>query len=1227
MHEINRTFLRLGATACAAALSLSGLATGAGHPFGLDDNHPYGVFGDAYVTPHVKWAKPLSGGKIKALVLAPQWSQRETVELSQRLDLDVTPWMSSGFRHVAVPGGWYMLPTPTALIDDLLRRYAAARFDVIVVGKLDWAMLPAKQRFDLMRQVADGAGLVYVCPPATNAELNLVYSRKAAPEGAAFIAGGIPFAALPQLKHLAPDRIVRAGYFGKGRVVALDYGQDVPLEKNPGGNPRVAAAYPALTPQWDNPEPGRIDEDERSRGFIPPDACPEAEFVPYEYYQSLVARAVVWASGRLGEPRIVDVALPGTVADPSASHAARVTAAAVPTGAMLKAAVRSRHEYERVCDLLPQSVAATNTITLPALSAGDYFLDVWLATADGAVLDWSSRAFAVTADIAVDDLVLGGTNYNRGATVTGGATLSRALAPGETVIASLGDNHGRVIGEQPLVARGNACSFAFDLVRPLTTLHHVRVRVLRDGREVCSRRLTFPVRAKLKGFDDFHEIVWSSADNQFLTHQMLRKLAQDDQADAIYTGWRGATHARNIALANLDMVPYTASFGHFGGKTVPVAPRGAWGLQNLMSGCMSHPETAKYLDEFFSLQGSIFGPYGPLSWSHGDECYYANHPDTCWSDTCLAAFREFLKGRHTGLDALNADWKTTYRSWDEVMPLTFEEAVATGRYAPWIEHRLAQQLVWARHYAYTSKALSAHDPRAHVGFDGNNGFNLPNGGINWWVLKDHVGELHGYIRNSEEMEIFRSFAGPGHLSGMWYGTYGPTWQIGPATVEYNHFFPWYSLFHGLNSTWFYAMGAPGTESGYAPDLSNLPFMQASRDALRDIRGGIGKLLLSAARQADGIAIHYSEGSRLAEALIGGKTTAQLEGGISLAGARPTLDEWSARMADINKALEHAGLQYRYLAYEEVEADALVARGYKVFIMPQCRAVSDREAAAIRRFVQGGGLLIADDLPGILNGHGTRRATSVLADLFPSSGPGVVNAVGRGRTVLIGNALEGYGYAAFRNMKGWRQLAGRHRMLAELIAKEAGIVPRVTAAPRGQEELPPTETFRFVAGGAEYVGLLREYFMYDFKPYPVTVRLPRKAHVYDMRRGAYLGHTDRLETELGFEAHLYALLPRRIRTIRVEGPSAAKPGETSAFTFAVGTGIFRGSSAPRVYRVEVLDPAGRTLPWYAENVLAREGRGQYTINWALNERPGQYTVQVKDVASGVCESKSVVIGNR
>ena len=180
-------------------------------------------------------------------------------------------------------------------------------------------------------------------------------------------------------------------------------------------------------------------------------------------------------------------------------------------------------------------------------------------------------------------------------------------------------------------------------------------------------------------------------------------------------------------------------------------------------------------------------------------------------------------------------------------------------------------------------------------------------------------------------------------------------------------------------------------------------MQASRDALRDIRAGVGKLLLAGTRQDDRIAIHYSEVSRLAEALIGGKTTAQLEGGISLAAAAPTTEEWAQRLTDFNKALEHCGLQYKYVAYEEVEANALSGRGYKVFIMPHSRAVSAKEVDAIRRFVHGGGLLIADILPGILNGHGTRQPEACWPTCFRPASPARSTASARARRCCSGTS--------------------------------------------------------------------------------------------------------------------------------------------------------------------------------------------------------------------------------
>lgn len=82
--------MRYGCLAALGALLAGTLpvSVDAAHPLGLNENHPYGIISNAYETPHVKWARPYAGGAVIALVLAPIWSQRETVELAQRLSLD-----------------------------------------------------------------------------------------------------------------------------------------------------------------------------------------------------------------------------------------------------------------------------------------------------------------------------------------------------------------------------------------------------------------------------------------------------------------------------------------------------------------------------------------------------------------------------------------------------------------------------------------------------------------------------------------------------------------------------------------------------------------------------------------------------------------------------------------------------------------------------------------------------------------------------------------------------------------------------------------------------------------------------------------------------------------------------------------------------------------------------------------------------------------------------------
>ena len=151
---------------------------GGRHPLGLNENHPYGRLTSEYVTPHVAWGNPYYAGKLRALVLAPIWSQRETVELAQRLSLDYTPWMTQTFMEIvspasADPAGRFFQPPPS-VVNRVLREALQKDYDVIVIGKLNWAMLPGKQRLQLLEKVAAGTGLVYINPPQPHKELEIV---------------------------------------------------------------------------------------------------------------------------------------------------------------------------------------------------------------------------------------------------------------------------------------------------------------------------------------------------------------------------------------------------------------------------------------------------------------------------------------------------------------------------------------------------------------------------------------------------------------------------------------------------------------------------------------------------------------------------------------------------------------------------------------------------------------------------------------------------------------------------------------------------------------------------------------------------------------------------------------------------------------------------------------------------------------------------------------------
>ena len=80
-------------------------------------------------------------------------------------------------------------------------------------------------------------------------------------------------------------------------------------------------------------------------------------------------------------------------------------------------------------------------------------------------------------------------------------------------------------------------------------------------------------------------------------------------------------------------------------------------------------------------------------------------------------------------------------------------------------------------------------------------------------------------------------------------------------------------------------------------------------------------------------------------------------------------------------LRDSGLQYNFISYADVIQQGIPSE-YKVLILPGCLCLSDVEAKRIRAFVEAGGTVIADFMPGLWDQHGKGRATGgVLDDVF------------------------------------------------------------------------------------------------------------------------------------------------------------------------------------------------------------------------------------------------------
>ena len=375
--------------------------------------------------------------------------------------------------------------------------------------------------------------------------------------------------------------------------------------------------------------------------------------------------------------------------------------------------------------------------------------------------------------------------------------------------------------------------------------------------------------------------------------------------------------------------------------------------------CLHDPEYRRTLDARTRANVARIRKFSPATCDCGDEnslTLWDTPFDFCFSEHTLKAFRAWLKTQYSGLDGLNAAWRTAFRSWDAVMPDTTEEARAraarTGErsYAAWADHRRFMELTFCETIDRVARMLHERMPEVPLDMSGTQ---PPNGwtGMDMWLVSKSVGEPAAYAGSSRGGylgELIRSFGRPFVKPWVGYGTQ-------PRTIEKNM---WDFAFRFLDS------GANFWTcfNFLLPDYSLAPSAVQYGKTGDELRCGAARLLRSLESRSEAL-IHYSFASIHA---------AQIE---------RRYDDFLKCGEKWRCTLLSRSVPYRYVAYAEIEDGILDKTAAKYLILPRSAALSDREVEAIRRFAVRGGKVVGDDETGRLDQHCAARRAPALRDVI------------------------------------------------------------------------------------------------------------------------------------------------------------------------------------------------------------------------------------------------------
>jgi len=590
--------------------------------------------------------------------------------------------------------------------------------------------------------------------------------------------------------------------------------------------------------------------------------------------------------------------------------------------------------------------------------------------------------------------------------------------------------------------------------------------------------------------------------------------------------------------------------------------------------CVNNPKARQWLEQRVTKSTTGHRAGHPVAYALDDEISvtsFANPFDFCFGPYCMEKFHAWLEGTYGSLGALNAEWETAFRSWDDVKPLTtweirqreYAKAPETYNFSPWADHRTFMDTTWAEALGRLVALTNRLDPTRPCGFVGAQ---APSafGGYDWYKLMQVIDWVEPYDIGGSR-EIIRSFSKPGTrvVKTVFKAKGGRPDQV---------YSLWYYFAHGDAGSIIWSSGDYFTNQDAGKPTE---YALSLRSVFHELQGGLAEKVMLSEYLPSPIAIYYSQPSIQVHWMLDSKQ----DGDTWLNRFSSWESTHSSLIADRLAwmvLIEDLGLQYEFIAYGDVKQGVLRSGRYRVIILPKTIALSDEEVEELTAFVKAGGLLIADYQTALFDGHGRSRGRGALDELFGVSrrdhsvaedygkvakeSPGralglavmepTLRAAGglpRGKAGDIPYLLRketARGAAVYLNLgvMDYRSQRlgpkGNPAFLAEMrrLLAQAGVEADVTVRSEGKE-LPlceriwrrkGDELFLFilknVAPSATPTGEAGEESKVGTAPIDIQVTLAGPARVTSVRTGKLLGDGDTFtDTLLPYEANIYQVV--------------------------------------------------------------------------------------------------------